>query len=215
MTTTDNYKPTKKSLKGVKQSFSGKDIYFTLDCPLPREEEHGHYVLVYEVISLNKEESFKKVFYASTISEMLAKKSPEHDYSTSFYNSWVVRDLTKRALRQKLIPEWKGLTLVEGHNHFIPLRKPELLKTFVKTKEETKDGTEYVTFLYCSSEEGLYAFESVIKKNNNIQTQDMTSGAVSSYTPRGLLPYLAGVDPVTLLVIPSELDAIAYIKSIT
>lgn len=208
MTITDNYRPTKKALKGVKQSFSGKDVYFTLDCPLPRDEEHGRYVLVYEVISLNKEESFKKVFYADSIYEMSNKKSPEYNYSTSFYNSWVFREIVKRAFKQKLILEWKGLTsLAEGTDHFIPLLNPKLLKSFV----HTKDGIEYVTFLYYSSQEELYAFESIIKKNNNIQTQDSTSGAIARSLEH-LIPLLGDVNPITLFAIPSELDAIAYIK---
>lgn len=207
--TTTNHKPTKRAIQGVKQSFSGKDIYFTLDCPLPRDEEHGRYVLVYEVISLNKEESFKKVFYADSIYEMSNKKSPEYNYSTSFYNSWVFRELVKRAFKQKLIPEWKGLTLIEGKHCFIPLWKPELLKSFA----HTKDGIEYVTFLYYSSQEELYAFESIIKKNNNIQTQDSTSGAIAR-SLKHLIPLLGDVNPITLFAIPSELDAIAYIKSL-
>lgn len=209
MTITDNYRPTKKALKGVKQSFSGKDVYFTLDCPLPRDKEHGRYVLVYEVISLNKEESFKKVFYADSIYEMSNKKSPEYNYSTSFYNSWVFRELVKRAFKQKLIPEGKGFTLIEGKHCFIPLWNPELLKSFV----HTKDGIEYVTFLYYSSQEELYAFESIIKKNNNIQTQDSTSGAIAR-SLEGLIPLLGDVNPITLFAIPSELDAIAYVKSL-
>lgn len=214
MTITDNYRPTKKALKGVKQSFSGKDVYFTLDCPLPRDEEHGRYVLVYEVISLNKEESFKKVFYADSIYEMSNKKSPEYNYSTSFYNSWVFRELVKRAFKQKLILEWKGLTsLAEGTDHFIPLLNPKLLKSFV----HIKDGTEYVTFLYSSDTETnrfkVYAFESIIKKNNNIQTQDETSGG-SYGSLEGLIPFLGNTNPITLFAIPSELDAIAYIKSL-
>lgn len=208
-TTQDNYRPTQKAIKGVKQSFSGKDIYFTLDCPLPRDGEHGRYVLVYEVISLNKEESFKKVFYGDSISEILNKRSPEYDNSTFFYDSWVVRDLVKRASKQKLIPEWKGLTLIEGTHCFIPLWKPELLKSFVRTK----DGIEYVTFLYYSWTQEIYAFESIIKKNNNIQTQDSTSGAIAR-SLEGLIPLLGDVNPITLFAIPSELDAIAYIKSL-
>jgi hypothetical protein len=219
--TTDNYKPTVKSLKGVKQSFSGKDIYFTLDCPLPRDEEYGHYVLVYEEISLNNEESFKKIFKTTSILKMLKEKSPEYDYSTSFYESWIVRDLVKRGLRQKLIPELKGYSLIEGTDSFILLRNPELLKTFV----HVKDGTEYVTFLYLDkdfdskydseddSKYEIYAYESIIKKNNNIQTQDVTSGAYHS-SLENLIPFLGEADPITLSVIPSELDAIAYIKSI-